>query len=188
MKNPLLTPAFAGLLAIMLVPILAYAQTSELEEIIVTARKKEESLMDVPISVSVVSGSVVQDGNIGKLENLAPTLPNFHHSEAVSGNDQVFMRGVGSGSQLRLRELGRTGLRRHILRPRPLRARAVHGSRPHRGPQGPAGGADRQEYDGRGPSTSPAQGRPKNSRLTSRRRGSLRATTDRPSRAQSRDP
>ena len=97
MKNPLLTPAFAGLLAIMLVPILAYAQTSELEEIIVTARKKEESLMDVPISVSVVSGSVVQDGNIGKLENLAPTLPNFHHSEAVSGNDQVFMRGVGSG-------------------------------------------------------------------------------------------
>lgn len=97
MKYPLLAPAFSGLFAIIFVPVIAYAQTSELEEIIVTARKKEESLMDVPISVSVVSGSVVQDGNIGKLENLAPTLPNFHHSEAVSGNDQVFMRGVGSG-------------------------------------------------------------------------------------------
>ena len=82
-------------------PPAAVAQQTDsvlLEEVVVTARKVEESLMDVPIAISVVGGDVVQDGNIGQLATLAPTLPNFHHSESVSGNDQIFMRGVGSGS------------------------------------------------------------------------------------------
>jgi outer membrane receptor protein involved in Fe transport len=51
----------------------------------------------VPIAISVVSGEALQEANITKLEALAPTIPNFHHSESVSGNDQLFIRGVGSG-------------------------------------------------------------------------------------------
>lgn len=73
------------------------AESSSLEEIVVTARKREESLQDVAISISVVSGEFLQESNIAKLENLAPTIPNFHHSESVAGNDQLFIRGIGSG-------------------------------------------------------------------------------------------
>lgn len=68
-----------------------------LEEIVVTARKREESLQDVPIAVTVVSGDILREENIRKLEDLAPTLPNFFHAESVSGNDQIAVRGIASG-------------------------------------------------------------------------------------------
>ena len=70
---------------------------SLIEEIVVTARKREENELDVPIAISLVSGDDVRESNIAKLEDLAPTMPNFHHSEAVSGNDQIAVRGIVSG-------------------------------------------------------------------------------------------
>jgi outer membrane receptor protein involved in Fe transport len=68
-----------------------------LQEITVTARKREESLLNVPVSIAVVSGEALRDSAVAQLEALAPTIPNFHFAEAVSGNDQIFMRGIGSG-------------------------------------------------------------------------------------------
>jgi len=100
MNRSQVVPTALLVTAALAVPLMATAQDEAggaLEEITVTARKREENLMEVPISISVVSGEVLQSGNIGKLESLAPTIPNFHHSEAVSGNDQIFVRGVGSG-------------------------------------------------------------------------------------------
>ena len=70
---------------------------TELQEITVTARKREESLLNVPVSIAVVTGEALRDSAVERLEALAPTIPNFHFAEAVSGNDQMFMRGVGSG-------------------------------------------------------------------------------------------
>jgi len=68
-----------------------------LQEITVTARKREESLLNVPVSIAVVTGEALRNSAVERLEALAPTIPNFHFAEAVSGNDQIFMRGVGSG-------------------------------------------------------------------------------------------
>lgn len=101
-KHLVLLPVVASvILGLNLPPALAQqaagSEALTLEEIIVTARKREESLQDVAISISVVSGEFLQESNIAKLESLAPTIPNFHHSEAVSGNDQLFIRGIGSG-------------------------------------------------------------------------------------------
>jgi outer membrane receptor protein involved in Fe transport len=93
--------AFVLLLSIY--PNASHAQVTgtvrvgDLEEVVVTARKREESLQDVPIAISVVSGDAVRESSITKLEDLAPTLPNFHHGEAVSGNDQIAVRGIASG-------------------------------------------------------------------------------------------
>lgn len=67
------------------------------EDILVTARKLEETLQSVPISVAVVMGDTLREQAVVKMESLAPTIPNLHFSEAVSGNDQIFVRGVGSG-------------------------------------------------------------------------------------------
>lgn len=49
------------------------AQEQELvfEEIIVTAQKREQSLQDVPISVSVVSGEKLTEAGIFTLDDLA---------------------------------------------------------------------------------------------------------------------
>ncbi|MCF7980812.1 MAG: TonB-dependent receptor [Pseudomonadales bacterium] len=68
-----------------------------IEEFIVTAQKREERLRDVPISILLAQGEDLQVGGINRLESLAPLMPGFHYSEAVAANDQLFIRGLGSG-------------------------------------------------------------------------------------------
>ncbi|MFO0227624.1 MAG: TonB-dependent receptor plug domain-containing protein, partial [Gammaproteobacteria bacterium] len=76
---------------------IAAAPAADLEEVVVTARKREERLQDVPVSVSVVSGEDLLADNIRNLESLSAIVPTFQYAESISGNDQVFIRGLGSG-------------------------------------------------------------------------------------------
>ncbi len=68
-----------------------------LEEIIVTAQKRAQSLTDVPISVSALSGEKLRDAGIENLSDLSEYAPNF---KLVEGGlvPLIYMRGVGSGS------------------------------------------------------------------------------------------
>ncbi len=68
-----------------------------LEEIIVTAQKREQNLTDVPISVSALSGEKLRDAGIENLSDLSEYAPNF---KLVEGGlvPLIYMRGVGSGS------------------------------------------------------------------------------------------
>lgn len=85
-------------LVFALSPAFAPAQEGRvLEEVVVTAQKREESLQDVPISITTISGDAIRAGGIQRMDALAPTVPNFHYSEAVTGSDQIFIRGIGAG-------------------------------------------------------------------------------------------
>lgn len=70
--------------------------SSQLEEVFVTAQKRAESLQDVSVSVSVVSGEKLSDLGIGKIEDLSAYIPNLTMSETGIGT-QMFIRGIGSG-------------------------------------------------------------------------------------------
>jgi iron complex outermembrane recepter protein len=71
--------------------------SSLLEEIVVTAQKKEESLQRVPIAVLVVSGKDLQEQGTPDLERLSTDLPAV--SVRRSANSQrIIVRGVGSGT------------------------------------------------------------------------------------------
>ena len=72
------------------------ATAQVLEEVVVTARKQEESLQDVPISISAFKGDKMQANSIRNLETLSATVPNFFIAESFIG-DAMFVRGVGSG-------------------------------------------------------------------------------------------
>ena len=52
-----------------------------LEEIVVTARKREESLMDVPVSTSVLNDALIEDANITTLYDLYEMVPGLHFDE-----------------------------------------------------------------------------------------------------------
>lgn len=67
-----------------------------LEEIVVTATKREESLQDVPVAVTVMSGVVLDQGSINSLEELTLRMPSVMMSEAQAATN-IFIRGVGSG-------------------------------------------------------------------------------------------
>jgi iron complex outermembrane recepter protein len=67
-----------------------------LEEIIVTATKREESLLEVPVAVSVIGGVVLDNGSINNLDELTLRMPSVMMSEAQAATN-IYIRGVGSG-------------------------------------------------------------------------------------------
>ena len=63
-----------------------YAQASEaseytVEEILVTARKRTESIQDVPVAVSALSISQIERGNIQRVQDLEKLVPNVEMSD-----------------------------------------------------------------------------------------------------------
>ncbi|MBX3705738.1 MAG: TonB-dependent receptor [Pseudomonadales bacterium] len=73
------------------------APTRVLEEIIVTAQKRAESLQDVPISISTVSGEKMTENAIFKIDDLQAFVPNLSMTE-TGLSTQVLIRGIGSGN------------------------------------------------------------------------------------------
>ncbi len=66
-----------------------------LEEIIVTARKREESLQDVPLSIQVLGDAEMQRANILDLNGIADFAPGVSLFENVDrGYGQLFIRGM----------------------------------------------------------------------------------------------
>ena len=73
----------------------AWGQT--LEEVVVTAQKRTESLQDVPISVTAISGEQVATASIRSFSELGAYVPNFSVSENAV-NTIISMRGISVGA------------------------------------------------------------------------------------------
>jgi len=71
--------------------------TGMLEEIVVTAQKRVETLQDVPISIVALSGDTIQELNIYKMEDLQLKVPNLQMTESGIST-QIYIRGIGSGN------------------------------------------------------------------------------------------
>ena len=69
---------------------------SELEEIVVTARKKTESLQDVPISVSALRESDLEDKGVNVFEDYLLQLPTVTAGGAGPGTSTIYIRGLAS--------------------------------------------------------------------------------------------
>jgi iron complex outermembrane receptor protein len=74
----------------------AFSDGLLLEEVLVTAQKRVESLQDVPIAISAVTGDYMRSNGVMNLENMAPSIPNLHIGQAFA-TDGMFIRGIGSG-------------------------------------------------------------------------------------------
>ncbi|VAW36957.1 TonB-dependent receptor [hydrothermal vent metagenome] len=95
----------AAITATVIAPSALLAQDEEgetydspvLEEIIVTAQRREQSLADVPLSVAVIDGELLKKQAIEKMADLQFSVPNFTMAESGIGTN-VFIRGIGSGN------------------------------------------------------------------------------------------
>jgi len=66
-----------------------------LEEIVVTATKRAESVQDIPLAVTAVDAGLLEQRGISDIESLATSVPGLHFSQ--SGADtQITIRGIGS--------------------------------------------------------------------------------------------
>jgi len=100
-KKAALAHCAAGVLAAMVsMPLAAQEDSGDaarLDEVVVTAQKREQRLQDVPIAVSVVSGDLAENTggfNIEALRTLVPSLNLRKTNTAL--NQSLFLRGVGT--------------------------------------------------------------------------------------------
>ena len=76
-----------------LLPAPAVAQQDgnevQLEEIVVTARKREESVLETPVSISVFSSEVIERASMQSLEDVAALTPGLTFNSYAAGNYAV---------------------------------------------------------------------------------------------------
>ncbi|MCG8459342.1 MAG: TonB-dependent receptor, partial [Holophagales bacterium] len=71
------------------------------EEVTVTARKREETLQEVPFSVVAATESVLRDRGATTLEDVSANVAGFSVQNLGPGQSQVAMRGVSAGQIVR---------------------------------------------------------------------------------------
>lgn len=72
-------------------------ETAILEDVIVTARRREESLQTVPVAVSVVSGEDLTRARIMEAQDLQKLAPSLQTSQISRDDAFIVIRGQGPG-------------------------------------------------------------------------------------------
>jgi len=86
----------AVVLGICASPMFLHAQSDyRLEEVVVTATKREQSLSDVGLTVSALSGEQLQMKGIANVVDLALSTPGLTYAPTPSGTPVYSMRGIG---------------------------------------------------------------------------------------------
>jgi iron complex outermembrane receptor protein len=96
---------FALATLVLSVPVMAQQSTDEasggkatqLQEVLVTAQKKTENLLDVPVPVSVISAQSLIDTNQLRLEDYFTQVPGLTVTPSGYGAPQVSIRGITTG-------------------------------------------------------------------------------------------
>ncbi len=78
----------------------ALAQTVEAsDEIVVTARRRDETVQDVPLSVSAFSGAQLEGRGVSTLKDLQHAIPGLQYSDRGNLQTELTIRGVGGDSR-----------------------------------------------------------------------------------------
>ena len=100
-RTSAVTSAIALIAAALAAPQPVHGQAREatagpvVEEIIVTARKREESLLEIPESVAALSGDQIAQQGVDNLRDIGLSVPNLNLSMRTDGFPNVTIRGIG---------------------------------------------------------------------------------------------
>ena len=75
---------------------LADETSLQLEEIVVTARKRNESMLEIPDSIKMITGESVARQNIKGLNKIGLAVPNVNLSMRADSYPNVSIRGIGA--------------------------------------------------------------------------------------------
>lgn len=99
-KQRLIVSHLAAALAVTsagLIPTVALGQ-SALEEVVVTARKREETLQETPVAVSAFTGETLEELGLTNISDLTRVVPNvdMYSGNGTTGNGNIYIRGIGA--------------------------------------------------------------------------------------------
>lgn len=72
------------------------AQELTVEEVIVTAQKREQRLVEVPAAITAMSGDEIQQKGLTNIQDIAFAVPGMALREDGPGSYQIFMRGLSN--------------------------------------------------------------------------------------------
>lgn len=76
------------------------SESKILNEVVVSANKREEDLVEVPISITSLSADKIQQSNTTDLSNLSALVPNYQYGNlGVGYQQQIALRGVSVFSE-----------------------------------------------------------------------------------------
>ena len=78
-------------------PVSAVQAAGDQAEIIITAQKREQRLLDVPQSVSVISGDSLDAAHAERLSDYLTRIPSANIVESQPGNSRIVLRGINAG-------------------------------------------------------------------------------------------
>ncbi len=82
-------------IAVASMPGLAAAQSTEVDELIVTATRRDATVQDVPINIAAVGGMEIQKQGLNDLSELANFIPGVHLvDQGGRTSDRIIVRGL----------------------------------------------------------------------------------------------
>ena len=93
---------------VSLVPVLlpAVSMGQQLEEVVVTAERRSQSIQDVPLSVAAIGGDDITVGKIADLNDIAFAVPGVSFNQFNTGEPRFYIRGIGNSSDSAAVKLG----------------------------------------------------------------------------------
>ena len=71
-------------------------EAAELEEVIVTATKRAESMQDIPVAVQAVNGEAMEQLGVSTFDEYIKFLPNVTQQGRGPGRNEIYIRGVAT--------------------------------------------------------------------------------------------
>ena len=76
----------------------ALAQERVIEEVVVTATKRAESVQDIPLSVNAFTGAQLEEAGVKDIRDIAAQTPGLSIKSRGETEGSVFIRGIGSAA------------------------------------------------------------------------------------------
>jgi len=74
------------------------AAPDQLQEVVVTAERREANVQTTPIAVTAVSGDQLQELHLNTISNLQTTVPSFQSQDAGGMFNSINIRGIGNSA------------------------------------------------------------------------------------------
>lgn len=96
MNKSLLRLGFGALLSVVSFSLMAEEASSGIEEVIVTAQRTAESIQDVPIAVTALTGEMLEDQGVITPSDLQMSAPSLSYTPTNFGGYSFSIRGIGN--------------------------------------------------------------------------------------------
>ena len=70
-----------------------------IEEVVVTAQKRSQSVQDVPISIDVLAAADLENLGVTDLEDFVQMMPSANYTSTGPGTGDIYIRGISSGGE-----------------------------------------------------------------------------------------